>query len=145
MARKTKQPALMNPVIGGLPDDLKPAYNLTITQKEHFDEIVRELHRNEMLSSVDRFQITHAAVILDKMIQAKVLLDSSGLIQTFETGASNISAELTAFKSLHGEWEKCVMQLGLSPKARNLIMKKPSGKAKQPAQDQARPGLAIPR
>jgi P27 family predicted phage terminase small subunit len=127
---KAKQAAIMNPLIGGLPEDIRPAYDLTITQREHFEEIVREMHRNELLSSVDRFQITHASVILDKLAQAKRELDGAGLTQTFDTGASNISAELTAFRSLHAEWEKCVMQLGLSPKSRALIMKKPGGKAK---------------
>jgi len=135
---KVKQAAIMNPLIGGLPEDIRPAYDLTITQREHFDEIVREMHRNELLTSIDRFQVTHASVILDKMAQAKRELDSAGLTQTFDTGASNISAELTAFKSLHGEWEKCVMQLGLSPKSRALIMKKPGGKSK--AQQNSTPG-----
>lgn len=134
--KKNGQATIMNPVIGGLPEDVRPAYDLTITQREHFDEIVREMHRNDLLTSVDRFQITHAAVILDKLAMAKRLLDAAGLTQSFESGASNISAELSAFRSLHAEWEKCVNQLGLSPKARNLIMKKPGGKAKpqQPAQ-----------
>lgn len=140
---KTKQATIMNPVIGGLPEDMRPAYHLTITQREHFEEIVREMHRNELLTSVDRFQITHAAVILDKLTQAIQELNAAGLTQTFESGASNISAELSAFRSLHTEWEKCVNQLGLSPKARNLIMKKPGGKAKVQQPQQGKSPIAI--
>jgi phage terminase small subunit len=145
-AKPKNPPALMNPMIGGLPQDIQPAYPLTVTQREHFDEIIREMHRNDMLSSIDKFYATNAAVIMDKIISAKEHLDITGLTQTFDTGAKNISAELSAWKTLMGEWEKCVQNLGLSPKARAVIMKKPAGKAKVASDKDSTPrGLTVPR
>lgn len=118
---------IMNPLVGGLPEDMTPAYDLTVTQKEQFFEIAREMHKNKVLSSIDRFEITNAAVIFDKLMHAKTRLDAGGLTQVYESGAEAPSAHLTAFNAIHKEWILCCNHLGLTPGSRMKITKKASG------------------
>lgn len=127
--KKTKPPVLMHAINGGLPADLIPAWPLSTTELEHFYEIARDLHKHNLLKSIDRFQITSAATTLDKMINAKAALDIAGDTQTYDSGAKAPSAEHTVYKSYQEQWLKCVAQLGLSPSARTKITgKKEAGK-----------------
>lgn len=142
MSKKTKDPVIMNAMAGSLPEDLRPAFELNVTQEEYFYELARDMHRNGMLKSVDRFQLTNAAVIYDKLVKATRELDYSGHTQVFESGAMNVSAELSAYDKIHAMWLKCVAQLGLTPAAREKILKKPAGMGK-PEKEQTGSGLVI--
>jgi len=143
--KAVRETVIMNPLIGGLPEDILPGYDLTVTQKEHFYEIAREMQKNKVLSSIDRFQITNAAVIFDKLIAAKVRLDSGGLTQTYDSGAEAPSAHLTVFNSIHKEWMNCCNHLGLTPGARMKITKKASGEKSSQELGGAKKSMVIGR
>lgn len=137
--KETRQPVLLNAMNGGLPEDMTPAFMLSVTEKEHFMEIARELQKHNLLASVDRFQITNAASIMDKLIKAKSDLDKSGNTQVYESGATAPSAEFVVYTKLHDAWLKCVGQLGLSPSARNKIL----GKAGNGSPKEFKPTIGV--
>lgn len=96
-------------------------------EKKYFRQIKKVLVDISVYSPADDFTIQQAAEVLHKRDKAKELVDKAGQIQSFKTGARQISPEINNWRGLNQDFLKYAALLGLTPVARlklNALEKK---------------------
>lgn len=88
---------------------------------EYIDRIKQACHETGKYSAADDLIIEHAALILMYIDQARQQVVTEGLVQTFKTGAKNISPEINNLRGLLKDFRDYCDDLGLSPAARKRL------------------------
>ena len=86
-----------------------------------YDHLALHLIRHNSLSAIDRLAVANAACCFIRLKRAQNALEKAKMVQEFPGGASNVSAEFTAYKTCLQQWQYYEDQLGLTPKARDKM------------------------
>lgn len=84
-------------------------------EKRYYTTIKKQMEEAGIYSPAADTVIKHAAITLVLIDEAKVLLEVEGQIQSFKTGARQISPELYNLRSLLSDFRKYAETLGLTP------------------------------
>jgi len=95
-----------------------PPMNLTDNEKELYIHLVDELAASKILNNLDItiLEVTVDAII--KMNESKKLLNKYGMVQAKEDGSLSRNPASTIYKDYNAIFNKCCMELGMSPSAR---------------------------
>lgn len=87
--------------------------------KKHIDFIKKSMIESGIYAPADDKSIEQAALILTMLDQAKEELES--YVQTFATGATNVSPEMANVRGLISDFNRIAAQLGLTPMSRKKL------------------------
>ena len=88
---------------------------MTAQERKYFKDIKKQMEEAGIYSPVTDTVIEHAAVTLVLIDTAKGLLKTKGQIQSFKTGARQISPEVNNLRGLLSDFRKYAETLGLTP------------------------------
>lgn len=101
---------------------MKPVFRLSAKESEMFDKLVKFLEDQGQLQSVDEYNLTMCVKTWTMVENALFDLEAEGPIQTFSTGAKQISAERQVYERAMKEFNNWSNQFGLTPRARKTLL-----------------------
>jgi P27 family predicted phage terminase small subunit len=111
-----------DPIASSLP---KPFRKLTTDQRRHYNRYGKELLKAKKLKDRDSIALTKLAVAVDEYNQLQDAIEAEGLhggiVQTFKSGATNVSGYVSARSGVFKEIQRLSKSLGLSIRDRKEI------------------------
>lgn len=101
-------------LIRGKADNIKPSMELTESQQNLFDFIVSELKASEILSNLDKFLLTKAAIAIDRLHYIETLVNQKPKLLFNKDVMSKKD-------SYDKDFYRCCNELCLSPQSRAKI------------------------
>lgn len=101
---------------------MKPVVRLSAKEGEMFENLVKFLEDQGQLQSVDGYNLTMCVKTWTMVENALFDMEAEGTIQTFSTGAKQISAERQVYERAMKEFNHWSNQFGLTPRARKTLL-----------------------
>lgn len=101
-------------------DDLvyKPPKNLSRDEKKLYKFLVQELQASGILNNLDITILETTVDAIVRMQECKKLLDEHGLVTSKKDGTLIRNPASTIYKDYNAIFNKCCMEIGLSPSSR---------------------------
>lgn len=99
----------------------KPPKHLSNDEKKLYRFLVKELKESGILNNLDITILETTVDAIVKMQECKQLLDEHGLVITKTDGSLIRNPASTIYKDYNAIFNKCCMELGLSPSARSKL------------------------
>jgi len=96
----------------------KPEPYLNAAQKKIYHRICEHINEHSLLQTIDSFYISQVAVSFHLIAKYTKLINKEGAIQTYESGATNVSGYYSILKGERLNLKDAIRQLGLTVKAR---------------------------
>lgn len=96
----------------------KPPTYLSKEEKRLYRFIVKELQSSDILNDLDITMLETTVDAIVRMQECKKLLNEHGVVQTKEDGTFVRNPASTIYKDYVAIFNKCCMELGLSPSSR---------------------------
>ncbi len=104
-------------------DDLvyKPPKTLSKEEKKLYKFIVQQLQASDILNNLDITILETTVDAIVRMQECKQLIDEHGLVTIKEDGSLIRNPASVIYKDYNAIFNKCCMELGLSPSARSKL------------------------
>lgn len=104
-------------------DDLvyNPPSYLTDKEKELYSFLVEQLYESKVLCNLDIAMLETTVDSILKMKECKQIINSHGIVIVKDNGDLAKNPACTAYKDYNAIFNKCCMELGLSPSARSRL------------------------
>lgn len=104
-------------------DDLvyKPPRYLSKEEKKVYNFLVEQLESSKILCNLDIAILEQTVESIVRMKECKKLIDEKGILITKDNGEIVKNPACTAYKDYNAIFNKCCMEIGLSPSARSRL------------------------
>jgi P27 family predicted phage terminase small subunit len=99
----------------------KPPKTLSNEEKKLYRFIVKELQSSNILNNLDITILETTVDAIVRMQECKQILNEYGLVTTKEDGTLVRNPASTIYKDYNAIFNKCCMEIGLSPSARSKL------------------------